>query len=256
MYTQQKGVICFLKIILDPRTKMIMVLCISCLALVYNKPGPLFLLFIFTTVLLYIFGFKLTGVLGYLKTFFFLVAMLFVIQLVFAPSGEVLLSLGPLNLVTTGGLTRGASVALRIMVVAAAALLFTTFNARDLILGLVQWKIPYEIAFMVSIALRFLPIFRDEFVNVVTAVQLRGVELKNVPWGEKIGLYKSLFFPVVYGAMLKAEQLAVAMEGRGFRAYPQRTYLRRLEFNYTDYVLMLLFFVVTCLLVCVHTFTV
>ena len=73
----------------------------------------------------------------------------------------------------------------------------------------------------------------------------------------KLGpFFYCLFFPVVYGAMLKAEQLAVAMEGRGFRAYPERTYLRRLEFNYTDYVLMLLFFVVTCLLVYVHTFTV
>jgi len=33
---------------------------------------------------------------------------------------------------------------------------------------------------------------------VVTAVQLRGVELKKVPWGQKIDLFRRLFFPVVY----------------------------------------------------------
>lgn len=49
--------------------------------------------------------------------------------------------------------------------------------------------------------------------------------------------------------MLKAQRLAVSMEARGFRVYPRRTYLRRLEFNRADYVVMLIFFAVTIVLV-------
>jgi energy-coupling factor transport system permease protein len=127
-------------------------------------------------------------------------------------------------------------------------MLLTTFSSRDFVLGLVQWRVPYELAFMVSIALRFLPIFKDELINVVTAVQLRGVELNKIPWGQKLAMYRRLALPIVYGAMIKAQQLAIAMEARGFRAYPQRTYLRRLEFYWADYVVMLVFLTGTIIL--------
>ncbi len=233
---------------LDPRTKMVMVICLTSVALVYNRPGPLLLLFAVTVVLLVLFHFRISAIGGYLKPFFSLMLFLFVIQSIFSPGSEVLLAIGSVSLITTEGLIMGASVVLRITVVIAAAMLLTTFSSRDFVLGLVQWRVPYELAFMVSIALRFLPIFRDEFINVVTAVQLRGVELKKIPWGQKLAMYRRLALPIVYGAMLKAQQLAIAMETRGFRAYPRRTYLRRLQFYWADYVVMTIFLTGTIIL--------
>lgn len=237
---------------LDPRTKMTMVICLSGLALVYNTPGRLLLVLAATIVLLMIFRFDPAAVWGYLKPFLALLLALFAVQCVFTPGGDVLLAAGPVPLITDRGLSAGAGVVLRIMVVVAAAMLLTTFSPRDFVLGLVQWKVPYEIAFMVSIAMRFLPVFREELQNVLTAVQLRGVELKKVPWGRKITLYRRLFFPVLCGVMLKAQQLAVAMEARGFGAYPRRTYLRRLDFHTADYVLLPFFPVVTLTLILLH----
>ncbi|MEN6325459.1 MAG: energy-coupling factor transporter transmembrane component T [Syntrophomonas sp.] len=237
---------------LDPRTKMVMVICLSSLALIFNTPGQLFLVFAVTVALLAIFGFNASAIGGYLKPFLSLMLFLFAVQSIFSPGGQVLLTVGPVPLITVEGLVLGASTVLRIVVVTAAAMLFTTFSSRDFVLGLVQWKIPYELAFMVSIALRFLPVFRDELINVVTAVQLRGVELQKVPWGQKFTMYRRLIFPVVYRAMLKAEQLAIAMEARGFRAYPRRTYLRRLNFHWADYVVMLAFSAVTIILIVWH----
>lgn len=61
-----------------------------------------------------------------------------------------------------------------------------------------------------------------------------------------------LLFPVIYGAMLKAQRLAVSMEARGFRVYPRRTYLRRLEFSRADYVVILAFTAATVALVILH----
>jgi len=237
---------------LDPRTKMVMVVCLSGLALLYNTPGQLLLVFAVTVALLMIFHFELGVIRDYLKPFLSLMLFLLVIQCVFSPGGKVLVAAGPVPLITAGGLSTGVSAVLRIMTVAAAAMLFTTFSSRDFILGLVQWKVPYELAFMVSIALRFLPVFRDELGNVVTAVQLRGVELKKVPWREKMALYRRLFFPVVYGTMLKARQLAVSMEARGFRVYPRRTYLRRLNLLGADIAVMLVCLVSTIMLIALH----
>ncbi|MDD3269278.1 MAG: energy-coupling factor transporter transmembrane component T [Syntrophomonadaceae bacterium] len=234
---------------LDPRTKMVIVVCLSSLALIYNTPGQLLLVLAATIVLLFIFRFNLSAIGGYLKPFLSLMLFLFILQSLFSPGGQVLLAAGHLSLITTGGLAAGASVVLRIIAVTAAAMLFTTFSSRDFILGLVQWKVPYEIAFMVSIALRFLPLFREELINVVIAVQLRGVALKKIPWRQKIDLYRRLVFPVVYRTMLKAEQLAVTMEARGFRAYPRRTYLRRLNFNQVDYIVIPVFVLITIILI-------
>jgi energy-coupling factor transport system permease protein len=237
---------------LDPRTKLVMVLCITTLAIVYNTPGALFLLLAATIGLLLLFRINLIRVMGYLKPYLMLLLVLFLAQCIFTPGGEVLLAIGSVRLLGTRGLLMGTTVVLRLLIVIAAAVLLTTSNSRDFISGLVQWKVPYEVAFMVSVTIRFLPIFRDEFINVVTAVQLRGVELKKVPWGQKIDLFRRLFFPVVYGAIVKAQQLSVAMEARGFRAYPRRTYLRQLYLTRWDYGLILVFPGLTLLLMGLH----
>lgn len=234
---------------LDPRTKMVIVVCLSTLALIYNTPERLLQLLIATVLLLLLFRIDIPSVWVYLKRFLQLMLVVFIIQCIFTRGGEVLLSLGSTALVSSQGLLAGASLVLRIIVIISAALILTTFSSRDFILGLVQWKVPYELAFMVTIAMRFLPLFRDEFINVVTSVQLRGVELKQVSWGKRIELFRCLLFPVVFSALLKAQQLAVAMESRGFRAYPQRTYLRRLDFIWADYLVMLIFVSATMILI-------
>ncbi|ATW28490.1 cobalt ABC transporter permease [Candidatus Formimonas warabiya] len=237
---------------MDPRTKLVIMACITTLALIYDKPGQLFLLLAGTVLILTLMQINILRLWGMFKSFLPLVFILFLVQLIFSPGGRVLQAAGPVPLVTSGGLAAGTGVILRLGVVVASASLFLTTGSRDFILGLVQWKVPYEIAFMVSVAMRFLPIFRDEIGNVTTAVQLRGIELKKVAWPEKMGLCRCLFFPVVYGAVLKAQQLAVAMEARCFRVYPRRTYLRHLTFHLTDYVLMLFFFIITLVLVGLH----
>lgn len=233
----------------DPRTKLAAILCITTLAVLYNAPGPLCLLLIASVILLLFFRIDLRRAWGYLRPFLYLFMLLFVIQVIFSPGGEVLLAVGRVPLITGRGLEAGASVVLRLLVVITVAVLLTTATSRDFVLGLVQLRIPYEVAFMVEVAMRFLPVFREELANVVTAVQLRGVDLKKVPWGQKMELYRSLLFPVVYGALLKARQLSDAMEARGFRAYPRRTYLRRLQLQTLDYTIMLLLLVGTSVLV-------
>jgi energy-coupling factor transport system permease protein len=69
---------------LDPRTKMVMVLCLSGLALLYNTPGRLLLLLAVTVAILLLFRFDLGAIGSYLKPFLSLMVFLFVIQCLFA----------------------------------------------------------------------------------------------------------------------------------------------------------------------------
>jgi len=226
-----------------------MVVCISTLAIVYNTPLQLLWLLSGTVILLKVLQVEFNYLYRYIWKLLPLFLLLLVVQSVFSRGGEVLLMVGTIPLVTDYGLLQGLNVIIRMFVIIASAVLLVSTSSRDIVLGLVQWKVPYEIAFMFSIALHFLPGFREEMINVVTAIQLRGIELKKIPWGKRIALYTSLIYPVVYGAVLKAQQFSVAMETRGFRVFPQRTYLRRLRFCLLDYALLLIFPVMTVLLI-------
>lgn len=233
----------------DPRTKMLIATCLSSLALLYNKPYELIMVLVATLATLVFFGFQPAAVWKSLKPFIFLMLFLFIVQSIFTPGNQALLRIGNVSLASLEGVRSGASVVLRIFVITAAAMILTTISTRDFILGMVQLKAPYELAFMVAIAFRFLPFFRDQLKDVLTAVQLRGVDLKKIPWGCKLNMYKRLVFPIVYRTMRQAEQMATAMEARGFRAYHRRTYLRRLQFTGIDYAVCCFFATATLLLI-------
>ena len=117
-----------------------------------------------------------------------------------------------------------------LLIVIAAAVVMTTANSRDIIQGLIQWKVPYELAFMVTIAIRFLPLLQEEATDTLTALQLRGVNLKKIPILKRLRTYSYLLMPLLTSVLIKARDLSVAMEMRAFRAYPQRTSLRELHF--------------------------
>lgn len=236
---------------LDPRTIILIAISISVLSLIYNTPESLCILIIITVLLLFIFGVRIRA-LSVLKPFLYILTALFLVQCLFVRSGDALLQLGEFTIITVGGLRAGITVVLRILVLITIALLFTTLKPNDFILGLVQCKVPYELAFMVSLAIRFLPFLRDEAQNTVIAVQLRGVELKKVSLKKRIDLYSHLFFPMIYTALFKARQMSVALETRGFRLYPERTYMKRLKMGYADYVVMFTCILTTLALIIIH----
>ncbi len=157
------------------------------------------------------------------KTAIGMVAFLFLLQSLF---GQMML---------------GAMLCLRLLIFVLSALILLTGQARDYLLGLIQWKVPYEIAYMVMIGLHFFPILREEALDVYYSIQLRGMELKKTSWKNKLKAYLKMSLPVLAGAMERAKDTSISMEARAFRAYPNRTYLRRLKLTPIDVVLMVLF---------------
>jgi energy-coupling factor transport system permease protein len=232
----------------DPRTKIVVVICLSTLAVFLNEPFSLLLLFAFTLVILLTLRINFFRViLRYKKLAPLLLAML-VIQSVFAPGGEVLLSWGGVNILTSNGITASLCILFRMLTFFSSAMLVMTSSAKDYTLALVQLKIPYEIAFMVLVAFRFLPVFAEEIKDTLVAIQLRGIDLKRIAWRKKLKIYTCFFTPLLSSVMIKAHKLAIAMEARAFRVYRQRTYLRVLQYRMADYLVMA-FFVISTLAV-------
>lgn len=223
---------------LDPRSKLVMVLVISSLAVWTRDLLILTFLFVLSAAACLLVGSSMAGLLKKGKYFLWLFGAMVIIQSLFSARGEPLLSVDRYVLVSDAGLVMGGQTIIRFLIIMASARVLLSSHSRTIIQGLVQWKVPYELAFMVSLAIRFLPLLQEEITDMMTAIQLRGVNLKRIPLARRLKTYAYLLMPMIASVLMKSRELSMAMEMRAFRAYPTRTSYRRLTFTTPDYVVM------------------
>lgn len=98
-----------------------------------------------------------------------------------------------------------------------------------------HFKVPvHEVAMMVSIALRFIPILVEELDKIMKAQQARCADFEN---GNIISRLKSLFpviLPMFVSAIRRANELALAMEARCYRGGQGRTKMKPLKYKAVD----------------------
>ena len=238
--------------LLDPRTKIVMVLCVSTLAVFVQNIYILLSIFAFTILITALIGGNLPLVARKIGKMWYLFLLIVIVQSIFVHSGKILLKVGSFQLITLGGVLLGIEFILRIFIIISSAAILSTSSSREIIQGLVQWKIPYEIAFMVSVAIRFLPVLSRELKDIVMAVQLRGIDLYRIQIRKRLKIYYFIFTPVIIGAIRKAQKLSMAMETRAFRAYPNRTSYLVLKMSNIDYLVISIFSVITILVIILY----
>lgn len=224
----------------DPRTRIVIVFLISSAAVVIKELKPLFLLLLLTLLLCRFFSISLLESAVKLKRIWYFFFVLALIQSIFTPGGETMVSLGDVRLLTDAGLEQGASIMLRLAVIIYSALIIAAAPILEVVYGLVAMKLPYEIAFMVLLAIKFLPMFKEEFQDSITAIQLAGADPARIPLSRKLSLYTYILMPAVVKATDRARLISLSMESRCFRAYPERTAYCSLKMNKRDYTAILL----------------
>ena len=105
----------------------------------------------------------------------------------------------------------------------------------------------HEIAMMISIALRFIPTLIEETQRIMKAQASRGVDMEEGSLKEKVMAILSLIVPLFVSAFQHADDLANAMEARGYVPSQTRTRYQQLKMKLRDYVVLVLSVV---LLVC------
>ncbi len=114
-----------------------------------------------------------------------------------------------------------------------------TLGIEDLLIPLKKFKVPaHEIAMLISIALRFIPDLIEETQKIMKAQASRGVDLQEGSFKEKVMAILSLIVPLFVSALQRAEDLANAMEARGYVPGAFRTRYKVLKMNFNDYLLM------------------
>jgi len=110
---------------------------------------------------------------------------------------------------------------------------FSTTVPEDLANSLVKIGLPYPVAFVLNTALQFVPIMGRRAKNVLDAQRARGIPLE--PGWSALRNYPAFFGPILIQAFQFAEELAEAMETRGF-GLPGRTFLKDYRMKVIDWV--------------------
>ena len=233
----------------DPRTRLCFVLCLSSLSIMLNSPLWLAGVFVITLVIAAFFGKGFASSIRFVRWVLYMAVFLLVLQSVFGIGNRVFLQVGGITLLTDYGINAAVLFALRMSVIIISASILLCENSRRMVQAMVQMRLPYEIAFMVSTAIRFMRMLSEEMSNSLLAIQLRGVNLKKIPVRKRVMVYTYLLLPVLSGAIFKARQLSLSLELRGFRLSHQRTSYFRLEMTKKDRLIIAVTILFTVILI-------
>ena len=209
---------------LDPRTKLFFAIVYTILALLFNNIIPLFFIFL-TLVPLFFIGKIVTQWLLTLKSLTFLAVFIIVIDTLFIS----------FNL--------GVSMSIRLLVlISAFSLFFLTVHPDDLSQSLIQMKVPFSVAFALSLAVRFVPTLAQEAQNIREAQMVRGLELQKGNVIKKVRNFIPIIIPLIILSIQRAMVVAESLESRAFGAQKQRTYLYPLKMRIKDYIIIISLF--------------
>lgn len=158
---------------------------------------------------------------------------------------------GPRVPIVFEGALYGFSLGLRLVAISLAfPLLIMATHPGDLVTALAgvrvgRWRIPPNLIFVFTSALRYVPTVSREFDHTIDAQRSRGVEFEGGNIVTQVRAAMPLFVPVLTSSLIRAQDLTIALETRAFGAVDQRTFLREVNFRRRDSVVCLLLAVVT-----------
>ena len=178
-----------------------------------------------------------------LKSIFMILLITVIFNILLTP-GEVLWSWGFLK-ITKEGLVLAGRMAIRLtyLVIGSSVMTLTTTpnqltdGLERLLRPLNKVHVPvHEIAMMMSIALRFIPILMEETDKIMKAQIARGADFENGNIIQKAKNMIPLLVPLFISAFRRANDLAMAMEARCYHGGDDRTQMKPLHYEKRDYV--------------------
>jgi energy-coupling factor transport system permease protein len=163
------------------------------------------------------------------------------------------LPIGPF-VITYGGVWTLQTVYVMLLALFALSLLMTmTTSPVALIEGLLlllaplrKLKLPVDdFALMSLLALRFIPTLLEEMEQLIKAQTARGADLAHGSLAERMQSLIMLFTPLLQGIFRRADELATALEARGYESEGQQTILHETNFGAVDYTVISVVMVVT-----------
>ena len=229
---------------LDPRVKLVLVVAfIVTVFLVKNliAYAAVILCVVSGTLISRI---PISKVLKSIKTIIFLVIFTAALNLLFYKGDTVLWSWWRIS-VSLEGIFFSLKMALRLILLVMGTTLLTytttptglTDGMESLMYPLKLIKVPtHDIAVIMSIALRFIPILSEEVDKIMMAQKARGASFDSGGIIKRAKALLPVLIPLFVSAFRRADELALALDARCYNATPNRTRYQVRRPTYRDLV--------------------
>ena len=234
---------------LDPRTKLMATLVYILSLFVFRNVAGFAAVTLALAVIILLskvpFGFMVKG----LRAIVIILVITAVFNLFLTP-GEVLVTFWKLK-ITKEGLKNAAFMTIRLIyLILGSSILTLTTTPNQLTDGMEKALRPFnkihvpvhEIAMMMSIALRFIPILIEETDKIMKAQLARGADFESGNLIKKAKAMVPLLVPLFVSAFRRANDLALAMEARCYHGGEGRTKMKPLKYRGMDGAAYLLIF--------------
>ena len=238
---------------MDPRTKLVGTLIYIVSLFIFRNAGAFLIATVFLFAVIKMSKVPFKYMMRGMKSIFMLLMLTVVFNLFLTP-GIPLVTFWKLT-ISEEGLRIAVFTAIRLvyLIIGASIMTLTTTpnhltDGMESLMGpLKVFKVPvHEVAMMMSIALRFIPILLEETDKIMKAQAARGADFEH---GSIIKRAKSLvpiLVPLFVSAFRRANDLAMAMEARCYRGGDGRTKMKPLKYEVRDkvsYVVLIAYFV-------------
>ncbi|MEH7180930.1 energy-coupling factor transporter transmembrane component T family protein [Neobacillus vireti] len=242
---------------MDPRSKLVIIFLFVCIIFLANNFFTYALIGLYTFLMLGLSRIPIRFLYAGLKPVLWLVLFTLLLQVFFTKEGNLLYEVGPIKIYEEG-VRQGIFISMRffflILMTSLLTLTTTPIEITDgletLLNPLKRVRFPvHEMALMMSISLRFIPTLMQETDKIMKAQIARGVDFSSGPIKERIKAVIPLLIPLFVSSFKRAEELAIAMEARGYRGGEGRTKYRLLSWRFADTLQILILAFLTLLLI-------
>ena len=237
---------------LDPRVKLIATVCFIVSLFVVKSWVGYVAAAVFLAVMIKLSNVPFKFMVKGMRAIVFILLITVVFNLFLTP-GEVLVSFWKFR-ITREGLHLAVMMAVRLsfLIIGSSVMTLTTTpnsltDGMEKLMGPLKYvKVPvHEVAMMMSIALRFIPILLEETDKIMKAQIARGADFESGNLIRKAKAMVPLLVPLFISAFRRANDLAMAMEARCYRGGEHRTKMKPLHYRSADraaYCVLLLYF--------------
>lgn len=234
---------------LDPRFKIFaMILLMVCIFLSFGSIAMNFIMYGILMIMIFSIMIsshvKISSLFKQLKMMWFMIIFILIINLLVSKDE----SLGYFNITKNWRIYYSAIyntlyIAIRLVLMLGLSMVLTATTTPLQLTGALEWymyplkfiRFPvHEIAMVISLALRFIPTILEETDKIMKAQASRGVDFQKGKIKEKIRSIISLIIPLFVSAFQRSDDLANAMEARGYNPQAKRTRYRINKWHLRD----------------------
>lgn len=230
---------------LDPRAKMICLILYLTVLLMIRTPIAMLILLVGSGIVAALSRLSVKDLFGSLKPLLPILLFAFILNLFMPGEKDNLIFAWKFLKISRESLTSAVLISFRVgaLVLLSNLFLSLTTSAMQMTDGFATLMKPLsyigvpvqDIAMMMSIALRFVPILLEETDKIMKAQTSRGADYDTGGVIKRVKGFVTVLVPLFISAFRRADALAQAMEARAYRSGAKRGKLHPLKYQKEDY---------------------